>query len=98
MVRSSTSLAGGLGRLFNLGNNPLASFKEVTEVLYTHQSKGDEINDDLDRQAVEQELRRYEEDGTSNTVSESLVEFWEVGLLILQASDISAHTSYIIEA
>ena len=98
MVRSSTSLTSGLGCLFNLGNNPLAPFREVTEALNTHQSKVDEINDDLDRRAVEQELQHYEEDGTSNATSESLVEFWEVSLLILQASDISAHTSYITEA
>ncbi len=80
MVRSSALLASGLDHLFSLGNDPLAPFRDVTmqtEVLNTFQSEDGEINDDLARQAVEQELRRYEEDGVSDTTS--LVAFWKVG-------------------
>jgi hypothetical protein len=72
------------------------SFRDVPEVLDPCQSKGVEINNDLDQQAVERELRHYEEDGISKTMSP--VEFWEVGLLILWDSDISAHMGYITEA
>jgi hypothetical protein len=68
MVRSSVSLAGGLDRLFNLGNNPLAPFRDVPEVLNTCQNEGVKINNDLDQQAVEQELQHYEEDGISKTM------------------------------
>ena len=46
-----------------------------------HVSEGGEIDDDLDRQAVEQELQHYEEDSLSDTTS--LVAFWEVGMAIL---------------
>ena len=81
MVRSSAALTSGLGNLFSLGDNPHAPLGEVPEVPNTHQSEGDEINDDLDRRAVEQEFRRYEEDGISDTVP--LVAFWEVGTLII---------------
>src|SRR5260221_7966271 len=78
MVRSSASLAGGLDHLFSLGNNPLAPFRDAnihTKALNTYQSGDSEIDEGLDRHAVEQELRRYEEDGVSDT--ESLVAFWE---------------------
>ena len=84
MIRSSASLASGLDHLFSLGNNPLASFRDITmhaEAVNTHQGDDCEINDDLDRQAVEQELRRYEEDDISDI--KSLVAFWEVGTPIL---------------
>ena len=83
MLRSSTSLASGLSHLFNLGKDPLAQFRDATmrtEGLHdenTCQGEGGGIDDDLDRQAVEQELRRYEEDGLIDT--KSLVAFWEVG-------------------
>jgi len=96
VVRSSASPAGGLDHLLSLANNPLAPFRDVTEVSNTHQSEGDEINADLDRRAVEQELRRYKEDGMSDAVS--LVAFWEVGTLILWAARFSAHMGYITEA
>ena len=89
MVRSSASLACGLDHLFNLGNNPLALFRDIgatyTEVPNMCQSERSEINDDLDRKAVEQELQRYEEDGISDT--KSLVAFWEVRMPILYTSD-----------
>ena len=81
MVRSSVSLASGLDHLFSLGDNPLALFRDITmhtEVPNMCQGEGSEANDDLDRQAVEQELRRYKEDGISDTIS--LVAFWEVGI------------------
>jgi len=85
MVRLSASLVGGLDHLFSMGNDPLMSYKDATmhtEVLNTLQSKDSEANDDLDRQAVERELRRYEEDGLSDT-STSLVVFWEVGIFFI---------------
>ena len=86
MARSSASLASGLDHLFSLGKDPLAPFRDVavhTEVLRvenTSSSDSGETDDDLDKQAVEQELRRYEEDGLSDITS--LVEFWEVGMVI----------------
>ena len=99
MDRSSAALASGLDHIFSLGDNPLAPFKDSTthnEAPNTPWSEGGEINDDLTRQAVEQELRRYEEDGLSNP--KSLVAFWEVGLHILQSRDVLTHTDYITEA
>jgi len=87
MARLSISLASGLEHLFNLGKDPLAPFRDVTmrpEVCRDEnvcQSEGSGIDDDLDRQAVEQELRHYEEDGLSEITS--LVAFWEVGIAIL---------------
>jgi len=87
MFRSSVSLASGLDHLFSLGKDPLAPFRDATtctEVLRnetTCRSEGGGIDDNLDRQAVEQELRRYEEDGLSDTTS--LVAFWEVGIAVL---------------
>ena len=84
MIRSSVSLAGGLDHLFNLGNDPLAPFRDTTmcaEVMNTHQGEDCETNDDLDRQAVKQELQHYEEDSISNI--KLLVAFWEVGTSIL---------------
>jgi hypothetical protein len=84
MVRSSVALAGGLGHLFSLYNNPLALCRDITtqtKVPDMCQSEGSEVNDDLDRQAIEQELRHYEEDGISDTIS--LVAFWEVETSIL---------------
>jgi len=84
MVRLLASLAGGLDHLFSLGNNPLVPFRDAnihTEALNTCRSGNSEINEDLDRHAVEQELRHYEEDRVSDT--ESLVAFWEVGIPIL---------------
>ncbi len=94
MARSATSqaLASGLDHLFSLGKDPLALFRDVTactevfEDENTCWSDGSEINDDLDRQAVEQEFRHYEEDGLSDITS--LVAFWEVGMVIPQARDI----------
>jgi hypothetical protein len=47
------------------------------EVMNTPQGEDCKTNDDLDKQAIEQELWRYEEDGISNI--KSLVAFWEVG-------------------
>ena len=91
MARSSDSLSSGLDHLFNLGNDPLALFRDTTastEVLEDEnmcQSEGsgtDDLDDSLDRQAVEQELRRYEEDGLVN-IKSSLVAFWEVGMAVL---------------
>jgi len=84
MVRSSAALASGLDHLFNLDNDPLiplAPFNVQTEVLNPCQCEGDKTNEELDRQAVEQELRRYEEDGISDTMP--LVAFWEVRMPIL---------------
>ena len=84
MARSSAALASGLDRIFSLGNNPLAPFKDNTmrnEAPNTPQSEGGELNGDLTRQAIERELRRYEEDGLSDP--KSLVAFWEVGMHIL---------------
>ena len=86
MARSSISLTSGLEHLFNLGKDPLAPFRDVTmrpEVCGDEnvcQSEGSAIDDDLDRQAVEQELQRYEKDGLSEITS--LVAFWEVGMAI----------------
>ena len=48
----------------------------------TFQSEDGEINDGLDRQAVEKELWHYEEDHVSKADATSLVAFWEVGTLI----------------
>ena len=86
MARSSTSLASGVACLFSLGKDPLALLHDVTA--HT-EAPGDEnsswgdsggTNDDLDKRAVEQELRRYEEDGLSDIISP--VAFWEVGMVI----------------
>ena len=69
MIRLLASLAGGLDHLCNLGNDPLAPFKDTTicaKVMNTHQGEDCETNNDLDRQAVEQELWHYEEDSISN--------------------------------
>ena len=90
MARSSTSLASGLGHLVNLGKDPLALLREVT----THTeapgdknaSQSDSSSTD-DRQAVEQELQRYEDDGLSDITSP--VAFWQVGIVIPQARVIS---------
>ena len=89
-ARSSASLTSGLDHLFSLGKDPLAPFRDVathTEVLGVentswsgHDGTDDSDSDDLDKQAVEQELRRYEEDGLSDITS--LVAFWEVGMVI----------------
>jgi len=79
MVRSLVSLASGLDHLLSLGNDPLAPFRDVTmHAEETFQSEDGEINDGLDRQAVEKELRRYEEDHVSQADATSLVAFWEV--------------------
>ena len=86
MARSSTSVASGLDHLLKLGTDPFASFRNVaahTEVPGDENPSwgdGGRTDDDLDRQAVEQELRRYEEDGFSDITS--LVAFWEVGMVI----------------
>ena len=72
-----------------LAKDPLAPFRNATvhtEVLRDNsenpcQNEEGRTDDDLDRQAVEQELRRYEEDGPSDITS--LVAFWEVGMAIL---------------
>ena len=93
MARSSVSLASGLSHLFNLGKDPLGRFRNAatrTEVLgdqNTCQSVGGETDNNLDRQAVEQELWRYEEDGLVDV--ESLVAFWEVLMAILSMRDFS---------
>lgn len=99
MARSSAALASGLDRIFSLGNNPLAPFKDNTmrnEAPNTPWSEGGELNGDLTRQAIERELRRYEEDGLSDP--KSLVAFWEVGMHILRSRDILTYTDYITEA
>ena len=91
MAKSATALASGLDHLFSLGKDPLGPFRDVTshtegfEDENSCSSDSGEINDDLDRQAVEQEFRCYEEDGLSDTTS--LVEFWEVGTVIPPARD-----------
>ena len=85
MAQSSVSLSSGLDNLFDLGNDPLALFRDATactEVLGDEnmcQSEGGgttDHDDSLDRQAVKQELQRYEEDRLVKV--KSLVAFWEV--------------------
>ena len=62
MAQSPVSLTSGLDHHLNLGKYPFAPFRDAnmhTEVLgdkNTCQSEGSGIDDDLDRQAVEQEL------------------------------------------
>ena len=88
MIRSTVSLASGLGHLFSLGNNPLALSRDVTmctKVLGDEgmgQSEDGGIDNNLARQAVEQdlELQCYEEDGLCDNIP--LVEFCEVGIAI----------------
>jgi len=90
-AKSSTSLARGLDHLFSLSKDPLALswLKDVTthaEALgvestsWSDSGRTDDLDsDDLDKQAVELELRRYEEDGLFDITS--LVEFWGVGMV-----------------
>ena len=84
MARSSALLSSGIGHIFSLAKAPFATYRDATgptEVLSNETTCCDSGEDDesLDRQAVEQELRRYEEDGLSDVTS--LVAFWEVGFI-----------------
>jgi hypothetical protein len=95
MARSSASLAGGLDHLFNLGQNPLAPFRGTTmdtkedKNMCQSEDKSDTDDSELNRQAVERELRRYEDDGLSDTTS--LVTFWEVRMASFVARMFSAN-------
>ena len=84
MARSSASLSSGIDHIFSLAKAPFATYRDATgptEVLSNETTCRDSGEDDesLDRQAVEQELWHYEEDGLSDVTS--LVAFWEVQLL-----------------
>jgi len=74
-ARSSASHAGGLDHLFNLGKNPLAPFRGTatdTNILGDEKMSQSEDQSDaheLNRQAVEQELQRYESDGLQATAA-----------------------------
>lgn len=86
MARSSAAQTRGLGQIFRVCKDPLAPSKSGTahtEVLGDEdasQSNSGETDDSLDRKVVEQELRRYEEDGLLDDTP--LVAFWEVRIVI----------------